>query len=98
MTTWSGSVAGLNKASKARLRKIADEQFYTDAIQPSGLAQRRFFLEGNHHVVQRRLPDQVVRADPWTLFCAECSPRPTLCPHCRALVDFVDLNLPELVR
>ena len=23
--------------------------------------------------MQHRLPDQVVRADPWTLFCAECS-------------------------
>jgi hypothetical protein len=23
--------------------------------------------------MQYRLPDQVVRADPWTLFCAECS-------------------------
>jgi len=23
--------------------------------------------------LQHRLPDQVVRADPWTLFCAECS-------------------------
>ena len=23
--------------------------------------------------MQHHLPDQVVRADPWTLFCAECS-------------------------
>jgi lysyl-tRNA synthetase class I len=23
--------------------------------------------------LQHHLPDQVVRADPWTLFCAECS-------------------------
>jgi lysyl-tRNA synthetase class I len=23
--------------------------------------------------MQHRLPDQVVRADPWTLFCVECS-------------------------
>jgi hypothetical protein len=23
--------------------------------------------------MQHRLPDQVVRADPWTLFCAECA-------------------------
>jgi hypothetical protein len=23
--------------------------------------------------MQHRLPDQLVRADPWTLFCAECS-------------------------
>ena len=23
--------------------------------------------------MQYRLPDQVVRADPWTLFCVECS-------------------------
>ena len=25
--------------------------------------------------MQHRLQDQVVRADPWTLFCAECSQR-----------------------
>jgi hypothetical protein len=23
--------------------------------------------------MQHRLPDQAVRADPWTLFCAECA-------------------------
>jgi hypothetical protein len=34
---WSGGVASLNKANKAQIAKIADEYFYTDAIQPSDL-------------------------------------------------------------
>src|SRR5258705_12680736 len=54
----------------------ARERFYTDASRPSDLAggHCRFSLrQGSIMSMQHLLQDQVVRADPWTLFCAECS-------------------------
>jgi hypothetical protein len=72
MMEWSGSRASLNKANEAQIAKdCGGEQFYTDAIQPS---ERRVFFGGEILMsMQNRLPDQVVRADPWTFYCAVCS-------------------------
>ena len=47
------------------------EQFYTDATRPSELALscgKGIIMSMQHHKL-----DQAVLADPWILFCAECS-------------------------
>lgn len=66
----------LNKATEARIAKDCGVSNFiqTDsAIRPSLIANVGVFLEGNIMTMQYRLPDQAVRADPWTFYCAVCS-------------------------
>jgi hypothetical protein len=74
--SWSNSGVRLNKATEAQIAKDCGVSNFiqTDsAIGPSLIASVGFSWREIIMSLQHRLPDQVVRADPWTFYCAVCS-------------------------